>query len=273
MAEATTDDGVRLHVHVEGEGPDVVLIHGWPLSHRMWHRQQSALVQAGFRVIAYDRRGFGESDKPESGYDYDTLSDDLAAVLEAVDADRAALVGFSMGGGEVARYMGRHGGDRVVRACLVSAVPPYLLQDAGNPSGVPREQFESMKSGIRDDRAGFFREFGKQFYGQDTEHGGVPDEVLEDTHRMAMQASETATLRCVDAFGTTDFRPDMAAFKIKTLVIHGTGDAIVPIEISGEAAAESIENARIERYEGAPHGLMATHAERLSADLRQFLQG
>ena len=272
MTDVTTEDGVRLHVHVEGEGPDVVLIHGWPLSHRMWHAQQATLVRAGFRVIAYDRRGFGESDKPDGGYDYDTLSDDLAAVLAALDADRVALVGFSMGGGEVARYMSRHNGDRVVRACLVSAVPPYLLRDEGNPSGVPRDQFEAMKAGIREDRAGFFREFAKPLYGLDGGHD-VPDDVLEDTHRMAMQASETATLACVDAFGTTDFRPDMAAFKVKTLVVHGTGDAIVPIGVSGEASAASIENARLERYDDAPHGLVATHAERLGADLRQFIQG
>ena len=273
MTDATADDGTKLHVKVEGEGPDVVLIHGWPLSHAMWHRQQSALAAAGFRVISYDRRGFGQSDKPDGGYDYDTLSDDLAAVIRAVDARRVALVGFSMGGGEVARYMSRHKGERVVRACLVSAVTPYLLRDDSNPSGVPQEQFESMKAGIRDDRSGFFEEFGKQFYGQDSDAGGVSEEVLQETHRVAMSASEKATLDCVDAFATTDFRPDMAAFGIATLVVHGTADAIVPIETSAEAAAKSIENARIERYEGAPHGLMETHAERLGDDLRQFLQG
>ena len=273
MLQAKSDDGTKLHVTVKGEGPDVVLIHGWPLSHAMWHRQQTSLAAAGFRVIAYDRRGFGQSDKPDGGYDYDTLSDDLSAVLDAVDARRTALVGFSMGGGEVARYMSRHKGERVVRAALVSAVTPFLLQDESNPSGVPQEQFESMKSGIRDDRSGFFREFGKQFYGQDSDAGGVSDEVLEETHRVAMSASERATLDCIDAFATTDFRPDMAAFGIATLIVHGTGDAIVPIETSADKAVESIENARIERYEGAPHGLMATHAERLGDDLRQFLLG
>ena len=273
MTHATATDGTKLHVSVTGEGPDVVLIHGWPLSQRMWHRQQSSLAAAGFRVIAYDRRGFGESDKPEDGYDYDTLSDDLAAVLEAVEASRVALVGFSMGGGEVARYMSRHKGERVVRTALVSAVTPYLLQDEGNPSGVPMEQFDSMKSGIREDRAAFFEDFGGQFYGQGTEGGGVSDEVLRETHEIAMGASEKATLDCIDAFATTDFRPDMAAFKVATLVVHGTGDAIVPIETSAEQAVKMIENARIERYEGAPHGLMATHAERLGDDLRQFLLG
>ncbi len=273
MAHAITEDGTKLHVDVAGEGPDVVLIHGWPLSLDMWSRQRKALIDAGFRVIAYTRRGFGQSDKPDTGYDYDTLSDDLAAVMRSVDASRAALVGFSMGGGEVARYMRRHQGENVVRACLVSAVTPYLLQDEGNPEGVPAKEFESIKAGISDDRTAFFRDFGKLFYGQDTEAGGVGDEVLEETHRIAMSASETATLACVDAFGTTDFRPDMAAFKIATLVIHGTADSIVPIEVSGEMAASSIENARLERYDGAPHGLMATHAERLNGDLIQFLQG
>lgn len=273
MMHATANDGTKLHVTVTGEGPDVVLIHGWPLSQRMWHRQQSSLAAAGFRVIAYDRRGFGQSDKPDGGYDYDTLSDDLAAVMKAVEARRAALVGFSMGGGEVARYMSRHKGEQVVRTALVSAVTPYLLKDDSNPSGVPNEQFESMKSGIREDRSGFFQGFGEQFYGQGTEGGGVSDEVLRETHELAMGASEKATLDCVDAFGTTDFRPDMAAFKVATLVVHGTGDAIVPIGTSAEQAVKSIENARIERYEGAPHGLMATHAERLGDDLRQFLQG
>ena len=273
MPNATAQDGTTLDVDIQGDGPDVVLIHGWPLSHTMWNRQKTALVEAGFRVIAYTRRGFGESDKPASGYDYDTFSDDLAAVMKSVDAQRAALIGFSMGGGEVARYMSRHQGENVVRACLVSSVVPYMLKDDSNPDGVPSDEFDGIKDGIRDDRAAFFKEFGNGFYGQGTEAGGVSDDVLEETHRMAMGASEEATLACVDAFGTTDFRPDLAAFKIATLVIHGTGDAIVPIATSGEPASESIENARLIRYDGAPHGLHETHAEQLNADLIQFLQG
>ena len=272
MPHATAQDGTKIHFHVEGEGSDVVLIHGWPLSHEMWEWQTKALAEAGHRVIALCRRGFGHSDQPEQGYDYDTMADDLAAVMEAAEAKDAALVGFSMGGGEVARYMSRHDGRNVAKAVLVSAVTPYMLKTDDNEDGVPAETFEDIKQGLRDDRSAFLKDFAKDFYGQGTEGGGVSDEVLDWTHDLAMKASEKATIACVDAFGKTDFRPDMKAFTIPTLVIHGTNDQTVPIDASGRAAAKMIDGAELKEYDGAPHGLFATHTDRLNEDLIAFLR-
>lgn len=272
MTHVTTKDGTKIHYETAGDGPDVVLIHGWPLSHEMWSAQTKALTDAGFRVTAMCRRGFGHSDKPDHGYDYDTMADDLSAVMVDAKVENAALVGFSMGGGEVARYLSRHNGTRVGKAVLVSSVVPYMLKTDDNPHGLPAEAFADMKSGVADDRSGFFEGFAKDFYGQDTAAGGVSDAVLEWTHETAMQASELATISCIDAFGKTDFRPDLAAFTVPTLVIHGTGDQIVPIDCAGRAAAVGIDGAKLLEYDGAPHGLHATHAEQLNADLIDFLK-
>lgn len=273
MPHTTANDGTKIHIHVEGDGPDVVLIHGWPLGHEMWKWQITALTEAGFRVIAHCRRGFGHSEHAGGGYDYDIMTDDLAAVMKETDARDAALVGFSMGGGEVARYMSRHGGRNVSKAALVSAVTPFMLKTDDNPDGVPAETFEEMKQGLRDDRSAFLKDFAKDFYGQGSSGGGVSDEVLQWTHDLAMQASEKATMDCVDAFGRTDFRPDMAAFSVPTLVIHGTADQTVPIDTAGRAAADQIDGAELKDYDGAPHGLFATHTDQLNADLIAFLRG
>ena len=178
-----------------------------------------------------------------------------------------------MGGGEVARYMSRHGGRNVSKAALVSAVTPFMLKTDDNPDGVPAETFEEMKQGLRDDRSAFLKDFAKDFYGQGSSGGGVSDEVLQWTHDLAMQASEKATIDCVDAFGRTDFRPDVAAFSVPTLVIHGTADQTVPIDTAGRAAAEQIDGAELKEYDGAPHGFFATHTDQLNADLIAFLRG
>ena len=265
-----TGDGTQLHALTYGEGRDVVLVHGWPLSHAMWEYQLEPLVAAGNRVVAYCRRGFGHSGKPWTGYDYDTLADDLAAVMEATGAKDAALVGFSMGGGEVARYMSRHGGKGVRSAALVSAVTPYMLKGDDNPDGIDGSILEGMKAGLREDRPGFLKDFNKDFFGQGLV-SGVSEAMLDWAVATAMQASPKATLDCVDAFGKTDFRPDMSAFRVPTLIVHGTADKTVPIEASADRAAEMIATARIKRYDGAPHALVITHKEQFNEDLVAFL--
>ena len=268
MPYVTTRDKQNLYVKDWGTGRPVILIHGWPLSADSWDDVAVPLADAGFRTIAYDRRGFGRSDQPWGGYDYNTFADDLAAVIETSGARDATLVGFSMGGGEVARYMSRHGGKNVSQAVLISSVVPYLLKGDTNPNGAPQAVFDGMLAGIQKDRPHFFADFFKMFFGS-----GVSDETMEWARDTAMDASLKATLECVVAFAGTDFRPDLAAFKVPTLLIHGTADQIVPIEISSRVAAQGIANAKLIEYDGAPHGLFATHRDRLIKDLLAFLKG
>ena len=262
----------RIFFKEYGTGRPVVLIHGWPLSADAWESQSLALAEAGYRVIAYDRRGFGRSEQPWTGYDYDTMADDLRSIFTTLSLQDAALVGFSMGGGEVARYMSRHGGEGVSQAALISSIAPFMLQTPDH-EGVPESVFDGIKAGLRKDRAAFLAGFFEGFYGQGTEGGGVSDQVLEWSRAVAMQASLKATLDCVDAFGKTDLRPDMAAFEVPTLVIHGTADKIVPIDVSSRAAVELIDGVELVEYEGAPHGVLTTHADMLSDDLKRFLKG
>ena len=273
MPFISTRDGTNLYVKSWGEGRPVILTHGWPLNADMWDPQAMALAEAGFRAIAYDRRGFGRSDQPWTGYDYDTLADDLRDVMAATGATSdATVVGFSMGGGEVARYMSRHGGQGVIAAGLVSSVVAYLLKDKSNPDGVPEAQFDQIKAGIIEDRARFFRRtFAPQFFGVGYVSSPVSDDVLDWATRTATMASLKATLACVDAFGKTDFRPDLPAFRVPTLIIHGTGDKTVPIDPSARTAAAGISEAQLVEYDGAPHGLNVTHSDRLTKDILTFL--
>jgi non-heme chloroperoxidase len=274
MSTIKTRDGVDLYVKDWGSGRPVVLIHGWPLNADSWDDQALALAEAGHRVIAYDRRGFGRSSQPWTGYDYDSLADDLAQVLEATGAQDATLVGFSMGGGEVARYMSRHGGKGVNGAALISSVVPYLLKDDSNPDGVDGSIFDDqMKKPIRQDRAAFFATFAKQFYGVGYITSPVSDQVVRHFELMAAQAGLKGVLDCVDAFGKTDLRPDLAAFEVPTLIIHGTSDQTVPIDPSARAAARGIANAELIEYDGEPHGLNVTAKDRLTRDLLVFLGG
>ena len=271
MAYIKSKDGVQLHVKDVGTGKPVVLIHGWPLTGDMFEYQSLALIEAGYRVVTYDRRGFGQSGHPASGYDYNTFADDLAAVLEELDIRGAALVGFSMGGGEIARYLSRHGTDRVSKAVLIGSVVPYLLKDASNPDGVDQSVFDDMKAQIRKDRFAFLQTFTEMFYGVGWVTSSVSDALLDWTFMLAVMASPKATIDCVDAFGKTDFRPDLASFTIPTLVIHGTGDKTVPIDPSGRAAAKGIKGAMLIEYDGEPHGLFATAPDRLNKDLLTFI--
>jgi pimeloyl-ACP methyl ester carboxylesterase len=273
MTYIKTRDGTDLYVKDWGEGRPVLLLHGWPLSADMWDAQALALAESGFRAIAYDRRGFGRSSQPWSGYDYDTLADDLADVMAATGVGNdAAIVGFSMGGGEVARYMSRHGGKGVVKAGLISSVVPYMLKTEDNPQGTPQSTFREIADGIKQDRAHFFRQtFFPQFFGVGLISSPVSDELLDMATSTALMAGLKPTLACADAFATTDFRPDLPAFSVPTLVIHGTGDQTVPIDAAGRAAARGIAGAELVEYEGAPHGLNATESNRLTSDLLEFL--
>ena len=269
-------DGTEIYVKDWGDesGRPVVLMHGWPLSSDSWDDVAVPLADAGYRVLAYDRRGFGRSDQPWEGYDYDTFADDLADVIESAEIESgAALVGFSMGGGEVARYMSRHGGQGVSQAVLIGSVVPYLLKGPDNPNGADASVFEGIKAGIRKDRPDFFRSFFKDFFGVGVISHPVSNAVLDWAWRLAMQAGLKGTLDCVDAFGRTDFRPDLASFDVPTLIIHGTADATVPIDASARAAAAGIKGAQLIEYDGAPHGLFATHKDRLIEDLLGFLGG
>ena len=269
----TARDGTGLFVRDWGSGRPVILTHGWPLDGQMWDAQAMALAEHGFRAITYDRRGFGRSDQPWSGYDYDTLADDLADVMAATGADAdATIVGFSMGGGEIARYMSRHQGKGVIAAALIASVVPYMLKTDDNPDGVPTETFDQIKDGIRQDRAKFFRHtFAPTFFGVGYISSPVSDDLLDMATATALRASLKATLACVDAFGKTDFRPDLPAFRVPTLIVHGTADKTVPIDASGRAAARGIAQSQLVEYDGEPHGLNATASDRLTKDLLTFL--
>ena len=269
----TAADKTKLYFKDWGAGRPVILLHGWPLSSDSWDDQAMAMANAGFRTIAYDRRGFGRSSQPGSGYDYDTLADDLATVIEQTGAKDAVLVGFSMGGGEVARYMSRHGGKSVSKAVLISSVVPFMLKTSDNPQGTDESVFAGMTKGMKEDRAKFFGSFFKDFFGVSMLSSGVSDEMVEWARSVSMQAGLNATLGCAKAFSTTDFRPDLAAFTVPTLIIHGTEDKTVPIDAAGRAAAKGIAQSTLIEYDGAPHGLQATHKERLTKDLLDFLQG
>ena len=272
MNHVTTTDKTELYLKDWGQGRPVILMHGWPLSSDSWDDQAMALADAGYRAISYDRRGFGRSTHAWAGYDYDTLSDDLAAVIEQTGVKDATLVGFSMGGGEVARYMSRHAGKGVVKAALVASVVPYMLKTDSNPDGTEEAAFAKMTEGMQEDRAKFFAGFFKDFFGVGLIKHPVSDELLEWARNVSMQASLKATLGCAKAFATTDFRPDLAAFRVPTLVIHGSDDKTVPIDAAGRAAARGIAQSTLLEYEGAPHGLFATHKQRLTADLLAFLK-
>lgn len=267
-----TADGTPIYYKDWGAGPPVVFIHGWPLNADMWEYQMPYLTAQGFRTIAYDRRGFGRSGQPWTGYDYDTFADDLAALLDRLDLRRVTLVGFSMGGGEVARYLTRHGTDRIAKAVLIAAVTPYLLKAPDHPDGADVSVFDGMIAGLADDRPHFLANFSKSFFGIGMIQKPVSDEILQWCLMLAMQASPKGTIDCVRAFGHTDFRPDMKNFTVPTLVIHGDADQTVPIDISGRAAAKAVPGARLIEYAGAPHGLFVTEKDRLNGDLLDFLR-
>jgi peroxiredoxin len=255
-----------------GRGRPVVLIHGWPLSGRMWEGQVNALLDSGYRCVTYDRRGFGNSGRPGGGFEYDTFSSDLRDVVTALDLQNAMLVGFSMGGGEVARYLGRYGDDRVSRAMLVAAVPPFLAKTPDNPDGVDPSVFDAMIAGVKRDRIGFLSEFLRGFFNWEPGKSVPGEEAIAYAKSIAWVASPLATQQCITAFGTTDFRRDLAKIRIPVLVVHGDADRIVPLELSARKAAAAIAGSRLEVIPGAPHGLTATHGDELNRLILGFLR-
>jgi pimeloyl-ACP methyl ester carboxylesterase len=264
---------VELHYCDYGQGDPIVLIHGWPLAAASWEYQLAELPLHGKRVIAYDRRGFGHSSKPWDGYDYDTFADDLNAVLTELDLQNVTLVGFSMGGGEVARYLSRYNGARVSRAIFVSAVTPYLLKTADNPDGVDKSTFDDIIKNLGKDRPDFLATFGKQFYGVGVMSHPVSQATLDWSQTMALMASPRATTTCVKAWSETDFRADLASIKVPTLFIHGSDDKTVPLANSAEQAVKHVPNAQLVVYDGEPHGLNVTAKDRLNRDILTFVNG
>ena len=248
-----------------------MLIHGWPLSGASWEKQVSALLAAGHRVITYDRRGFGQSGKPATGYDYDTFALDLHKLVTKLDLRQVALVGFSMGGGEVARYLGRYGSERVNKAVFISSVPPFLLKTADNPEGVDGSVFEGIRKAIAADRPAFLSTFLADFYNVDLLGGKrISDQVVQYSWNVAVGASAKGTLDCVPAWGT-DFRKDLPRIDVPTLVIHGDGDRILPIAATGIRTHKAVKGAHLVVVEDGPHGLIWTHAETVNHELVAFL--
>ena len=263
---------VELYFEDHGTGQPVVLIHGFPLSGRSWEKQEAALIEAGYRVIAYDRRGFGASGKPYEGYDFDTLAGDLDNLMTDLDLTDAVLVGFSMGGGEVARYLGTYGSGRVAKAAFLSAITPALGKSDDNPEGVDKGVFEGIKDGIRADRYAFLDEFYGNFYNLDKLRGTrVSDALVRWSWNVAAGASPKGTLDVVDSW-LTDFRGDLAKIDVPVLVLHGTEDRILPIEVTGARTHAALPDATYVVVEGAPHGLLATHPDEVNKALLEFLR-
>ena len=264
-------DVVNLYYEDLGKGKNVVFIHGWPLSGAMWEYQVTQLPQQGMRCITYDRRGFGHSDKPFGPYDYNTLAADLKAILDGLDLQHVTLVGFSMGGGEIAKYFSLYGGTRVSKVVLISAVVPYMLQTADNPDGVPQEMFDKMLKGMTEDRPSFLEAFNKDFFGVSFMAHPASEAMLQQCSNAAMHASPIATIQCAKSFSSTDFRADVPKINVPTLIIHGDADKTVPIKPTGDETAKILPNAIYKVYEGEPHGLWFTAKERLNKDLIDFI--
>ena len=269
----TTQDGTHIHYKDWGSGQPVVFSHGWPLNADSWESQMLFLASRGYRCIAHDRRGHGRSSQPWGGHDMNTYADDLATLLETLDLKRAVLVGFSTGGGEVARCIGRHGTKRVAKAALVSAVPPLMLRTAANPGGLPIDVFDGLRAGELANRAQLYKDLASGPFFGFNRPGAKPSQGLIDRFWMqGMMAGHKATHDCIKAFSETDFTQDLKHFDLPTLIVHGDDDQIVPIGAAGQAAAGLVKHARLLVYPGAPHGLTDTHKDRLNADLLTFLQ-
>jgi non-heme chloroperoxidase len=271
--EVGQENSTSIEVYYEdhGSGSPVVLIHGWPLSGASWEKQTAALLAAGHRVITYDRRGFGRSSQPTVGYNYDTFAADLDAVLSTLKLTDVSLVGFSMGTGEVTRYIGKYGAKRVRKAVLIGTLGPYLVKTADNPEGVDRGVFDGIKAAIKTDRPAFLMEFLRNFYNYDVTGGKlVSERVLEGNWNVAAGASATGTLACVDAW-IEDFRQDIARNTVPTLILHGDADRILPADATSRRQAKMIKNVRLVELKGGPHGVLWTHAEEVNSELVKFL--
>jgi non-heme chloroperoxidase len=267
----TTTDGTVLYYKDWGSGQPVVFSHGWPLSADAWDEQLDLVASNGFRGVAHDRRGHGRSSQPWNGNDLDTYADDLAELIVQLDLRDVILVGHSTGGGEVTRYIGRHGTDRIAKAVLISAIPPLMLQTESNPGGLPIEVFDQLRQGLARDRAQFFEDLSIPFYGANRAESQVSQGVRDAFWRMSIQAGYKAAYDCIKAFSETDLTEDLKRIDVPTLIIHGDDDQIVPFADAAALSVKVVPNAELKVYPGAPHGLMVTHRDRLHADLLGFI--
>lgn len=272
MPTITTKDGTQIYYKDWGKGPVVTFSHGWPLNSDAWDGQMLFLVQHGYRCVGVDRRGHGRSSQASGGNDMNGYADDLAAVIEALDLRDATLVGHSTGGGEVARYIGRHGTKRVAKAVLVAAVPPIMLKTASNPEGLPIEVFDKLRSDLTKNPSQFYKDLAIPFYGANRPGANVPQGTLDQFWLWSMQAGLKNAYESIKAFSETDFTEDLKKFDVPTLVLHGEDDQIVPVKDSAKKSARLIKGAREIYYPGAPHGLTATHQDQVNADLLAFLR-
>ena len=272
MSTFTTSDGTRIFYKDWGTGQPVVFSHGWPLSADAWDVQMLFLAERGYRVIAHDRRGHGRSDQPSEGNDMDTYAHDLAQLIEHLDLRDVVIVGHSTGGGEVTRYIGRHGTERVARAVLLGAVPPLMLKTDANPGGLPRSVFDEIREGTRRNRAQYFRDLAIPFYGYNRKGAQISQGVIDQFWRLGMQAGIKAAYECIEQFSATDFTEDLKRFDVPTLIAHGDDDQIVPIGASALRSAKLVPGAKLVVYPGAPHGLATTMADRFNDDLLAFIE-
>ncbi len=272
MSTITTRDGTEIYYKDWGHGPAVVFSHGWPLNSDAWDGQMLFLAQNGYRVVAHDRRGHGRSSQASTRNDMNGYADDLAELIEALDLTDVTLVGHSTGGGEVARYIGRHGTARVAKAALIGAVPPIMLKTSANPDGLPIEVFDGLRAALIEDRTQFYRDFAVMFYGTNRPGAAVSQGVLDQFWRLCMQVGLKNAYDCVKAFSETDFSDDLRAFDVPTLLLHGEDDQIVPIHDSAKLAERLISDVKAVYYPGAPHGLTVTHQAQVNADLLAFIR-
>lgn len=272
MNRITTKDGTSIFYKDWGTGTTVVFSHGWPLNADAWDAQMLFLGQQGYRVVAHDRRGHGRSDQTWTGNEYDTFADDLAELLERLDLKEVSLVGHSMGGGEITRYIGRHGNKRVKKAVIIGGIPPVMLKSDKNPGGLPMSVFDGIRSGLVADRSQFYKDVSAPFYGVNKPEAKVSQGVRDNFWLQGMQSSVVASYECVKAFSETDFTDDLKKIDVPTLIIHGDADQIVPIDDSAYLSAKIVKNATLKVIPGAPHGLCTTHADQINAELLAFLK-
>jgi len=272
MSTITSKDGTEIYYKEWGEGPVVTFSHGWPLSSDAWDGQMHFLAQNGYRVVAHDRRGHGRSSQASSGNDMNGYADDLAAIIEALDLRNATLIGHSTGGGEVTRYIGRHGSKRVAKVVLIAAVPPIMLKTPANPEGLPMEVFDGLRAGLLKDRSQFYKDLAIQFYGANRPGANVSQGTLDQFWLWSMQAGLKNAYESIKAFSETDFTEDLKKIDVPALVLHGEDDQIVPVKDSAKKSAKLIKGAKEIYYPGAPHGITATHQDQVNSDLLEFLR-